>query len=254
MKVGLIGFGKTGKAVATVILRNKNLCLEWVVRKSESLLHRSVPEFLGEQSNEPGLIYSSSKISASDLLDIHPVDLIIDFSSETGIDYYGEEAAKRQIKIISAVSHYDEEIICRLKTYSKRTTVFWSPNITIGVNYLMIAAKFLRRIAPDIDMVILEEHFKEKPGVSATAKVIADNLNIDPAEIKSTRAGGIIGRHEVICGFPFQTVRLIHESIAREAFGNGVIFVAENLNGKRKGFYTFEELLLPYFTVPKDLL
>ncbi|MCC6275094.1 MAG: dihydrodipicolinate reductase, partial [Leptospiraceae bacterium] len=103
MKVGLIGFGKTGKAVATVILRNKNLCLEWVVRKTESLQHRSVPEFLGEQSNEPGLIYSSSKISASDLLDIHPVDLIIDFSSESGIDYYGEEAANREIKIISAV-------------------------------------------------------------------------------------------------------------------------------------------------------
>jgi 4-hydroxy-tetrahydrodipicolinate reductase len=40
MKVGLIGFGKTGKAVASVILLNKEFCLEWVLRKSELLEHR----------------------------------------------------------------------------------------------------------------------------------------------------------------------------------------------------------------------
>lgn len=249
MKVGIMGFGKTGKAVATVVIRNKNLCLEWVVRKSEILQHRSIPEFLGEQSNEPGLIYSSSKISASDLLDMHPVDMIIDFSSESGIDYYGEEAVKRKIKIISAVSHYDDQTITKLKKFSETIAVFWSPNITIGVNYLIVAAKFLKKIAPNIDMVVLEEHFKDKPGVSGTAKVIAESLEINPGEIKSTRAGGIIGKHEIICGFPFQTVRLIHESIAREAFGNGVVFVAENLVNKESGFFTFEELLMPYFEV-----
>jgi len=45
MKVGLIGFGKTGKAVASVILQNKDFCLEWVLRRSTILEHRSVPEF-----------------------------------------------------------------------------------------------------------------------------------------------------------------------------------------------------------------
>ncbi|MBE7411845.1 MAG: hypothetical protein L6Q54_12720 [Leptospiraceae bacterium] len=248
MKVGLMGFGKTGKAVASVILKNEKMKLEWVIRKSEILEQRSVSEFLGENIEDQGRIYSIQKIRISKLLDEHPVDVIIDFSSEEGIHYYGEEAVKRKIKIISAVSHYDNKIIQKLKNYSKKTAVFWSPNITIGVNYLIIATKFLRKIAPDIDMVILEEHFKEKLEVSGTAKVIAENLNIDHTEIKSTRAGGIIGKHEIICGFPFQTVRLTHESIAREAFGNGVVFVAENLEEKTKGFFSFEELLLPYFS------
>ena len=103
MKVGLIGFGKAGKAVATVILRNKSIILEWVVRKSELLSHRSIPEFLGEESDEPGLIYSSQKISIGELFDKQPVDAIIDFSSETGYEYYADEAAKRKITIISAV-------------------------------------------------------------------------------------------------------------------------------------------------------
>ena len=61
MKIGVIGFGKTGKAVSSTILRNSNLRLEWVVRRSELLDHRSIPEFLGEDSDEPGLILSSRK-------------------------------------------------------------------------------------------------------------------------------------------------------------------------------------------------
>jgi 4-hydroxy-tetrahydrodipicolinate reductase len=77
MKVGLMGFGKTGKAVATTVLRNKELRLEWVVRKSKKLEHRSVPEFLGEDSDEPGLIYSSQNIDICELLDGRPVDSII---------------------------------------------------------------------------------------------------------------------------------------------------------------------------------
>jgi len=249
MKVGLIGFGKTGKAVATTLLRNKSTVLEWVVRKTEKLEHRSIPEFLGEESDEPGHIYSSCNMNSASLLDNHPVDIIIDFSSEEGIDYYGSEAAERGVGIISAVSHYREDKISLLKNLSKKTAVFWSPNITLGVNYLILAAKFLKKIAPHIDMAIIEEHFKEKPGISGTAKVIAENLNISPDEIKSVRAGGIIGKHEIICGFPFQTIRLIHESITREAFGNGAIFAANNMRGKEAGLYTFEELLMPYFAL-----
>lgn len=247
MRVGLFGFGKTGKAVASVILRNKEIVLEWVIRKTSKLEHRSVPEFLGEESNEPGLIYSADHTDFSSLLDEQPVDAIIDFSSESGLDYYGAEAVKRNIIIISAISHYSEKSVAKLKKLSENIPVFWSPNITLGINYLIVSAKYLKKIAPMIDFAVVEEHFKDKPEISGTAKAIARNLDIQVDEIKSVRAGGIIGKHEIICGFPFQTVRLVHESITREAFGNGAIFVAKSMNGRDKGFYTFEELLLPYF-------
>jgi 4-hydroxy-tetrahydrodipicolinate reductase len=248
MKVGLVGFGKTGKAVANVILQNKGFSLEWVLRRSTLLECRSVPEFLGVESDHPGLIYSGSKIKIQELLDRHPVDIIIDFSSETGIYTYGEVAGKRKIKIISAVSHYGETERELLNDLSKGTVVFWSPNITLGVNYLLFAAKFLKKIAPWVDIEIIEEHFKEKKGVSGTAIKIAEVLNLEKSDINSVRAGGIVGKHEVLFGFPYQTVRLIHESISREAFGNGVLFVAENLANKKTGLYNFEDILLPYFT------
>jgi 4-hydroxy-tetrahydrodipicolinate reductase len=56
-----------------------------------------------------------------------------------------------------------------------------------------------------------------------------------------------VGVHEILFGFPHQTVRLRHESISREAFGNGIVFAIQNLVGKPKGFYSMESLLLPYF-------
>lgn len=249
MKVGIVGFGKAGKAVASVVLQNNEFSLEWVLRRSTLLEKRSVAEFLGIESDEPGYIYSVSHTSFSSLFDEHPVDFIIDFSSEVSIKDYGDEAAKRGIKIISAVSHYPETTIKYLKKLSKKTVVFWSPNITLGVNYLMFAAKFLKKIAPWADIKISEEHFREKAGISGTAKIIANELEIDEENINTTRVGGIVGRHELIFGFPYQTVRLIHESISREAFGNGAIFAATNLTGKTTGFYKFEDLLLPYFAL-----
>lgn len=247
MKVGLIGFGKTGKAVASVLLQNKEFCLEWVLRQSTVLEHRSVPEFFGIPSDEPGLIYSSSKTTMEELLDKHPVDIIIDFSSSQGIYTYGKIAAERKIKIISAISHYKEEELQLLNELAIQTTVFWSPNITLGVNYLLFAAKFLKKIAPWVDIEINEEHFKLKEGTSGTAIKIAEALDVEKENINTVRAGGIVGKHEVIFGFPYQTVRLIHESISREAFGNGVLFVAQNIKAKKEGFYNFEDLLSPYF-------
>ncbi|ATP58219.1 dihydrodipicolinate reductase [Pedobacter ginsengisoli] len=247
VKIGLVGFGKTGKAVASVILQNQEFSLEWVLRRTTILENRSVPEFLGLESEEPGLIYSTEHIGIDELLDKHPVDIIVDFSAQDGIYVYGKSAAKRQVKIISAISHYTQKELDLLTTLSQETAVFWSPNITLGVNYLLFSAKFLQKIAPGVDIEIIEEHFKQKEGISGTAVKIAHALDLDVSNINSVRAGGIVGKHELIFGFPYQTVRLIHESISREAFGNGALFIAKNLAHLKKGQYNFEDILRPYF-------
>lgn len=249
MKVGLLGFGKAGKAVASILLLRKETELVWVLKKSGKSKHYSVPEFLGVESDEPGLIFSKTEWTAKQLLDKYPVDVIVDFSSKDGISFYGEEARKREIAIITAISEYPEDQIHYIEQLSKDTKVLWSPNITIGINFLMIAAKILQKIAPYTDIEIIEEHFKDKKEVSGTAKKIANSLSIPIIDIKSIRAGGIIGRHEVLFGFPYQTVRLLHESISREAFGNGALFAALAIVNKEKGLYSMEDLLLPYFSL-----
>ncbi|MDZ4170291.1 MAG: dihydrodipicolinate reductase C-terminal domain-containing protein [Coriobacteriia bacterium] len=247
MKVGLMGFGRAGRPVASVLLESGLTNLQWVVRASTVLQHRSVPEFLGVASEEPGLIYSKSEFDAGALLDEHPVDVIVDFSSEEGLDYYGDEAAERGITVVSAISNYPDHQLEKLHRMAERTAVMHSPNITLGINFMIIAAKILQNISPQADIEIIEEHFSKKADVSGTAKVIARELSIPEGDIKTIRAGGIVGVHQILFGYPYQTVRLKHESISREAFGNGVLFALENLVGKPNGLYTMEDLLIPYF-------
>lgn len=247
MKVGLMGFGKTGRSVASVILMAADCSLEWVYRRGNSLDGRSAAEFLAVETNEPSRILSPHSLSVDELLDLYPVDVIIDFSATDGIYTYGEAAASRHITIVSAISHYGADEMVFLRKLALLTKVFWSPNITLGVNYLMFSARLLQKIAPEVDIEIVEEHFRDKQGVSGTAEKIAKVLDIDRARINSIRAGGIVGKHELIFGFPFQTVRLVHESISREAFGNGALFAARHLEDKPMGFYKFEDLLAPYF-------
>jgi 4-hydroxy-tetrahydrodipicolinate reductase len=252
MKVGLIGFGKTGKAVATVVLENTDIRLEWVLRKSHKLEHRSVPEFLGVESDEPGTIYSIGEFSAGELFDQFPVDAIIDFSSGDGLSYYGDAAAQRGISIISAISHISDSHLVHLHELSRTTRVLWSPNITVGINFLLAAAKILQTISPGIDIEIVEEHFRDKIEVSGTAMRIAEELGVEKQSIRSIRAGGIIGTHEILFGFPFQTVRLKHESISREAFGKGAVFALEHLQQEEIGFYRMEDLMKPYFQIHRE--
>lgn len=247
MKVGLIGFGKAGKAVANVILQHPDFSLEWVLKNSKSMEDMTVKDFLGISSSDTAFIFSKEAVGIDGLLDRHPVDIIIDFSTTESIYDYGKAASERGIKIISAISHYGDEEIQVLQALSEETVVFWSPNITLGVNYLLFAASLLKSIAPEVDIEVIEEHFKAKAGISGTAIKIAETLDVETENINSVRAGGIVGKHEVIFGFPYQTVRLVHESISREAFGNGALFVATNIKDKMKGLYNFEDILRPYF-------
>lgn len=248
MKIGLLGFGKTGKAVASTILNNENVELQWVIRKSHLLEYRSAPEFLGIDSKDPGLIYSKNEFNIEEILSAHPIDVLIDFSNESGIDFYGDALSEFNVSLVSAISSYSEESIEYLKEIGRNNKVVWAPNITIGINFLILASQVLRQIAPYTDIQIIEEHFRDKSEISGTAKRAASALNLNESEIKSIRVGGIIGVHEIIFGFPYQTVRLRHESISREAFGNGAIFAAaEVIKLKEPGLYSMENLLKPYF-------
>jgi 4-hydroxy-tetrahydrodipicolinate reductase len=145
-----------------VLLQNEETDLCWVVRKSKLLKHRSVPEFLGINDRNLGLIFPQDELTPEQLFDKYPVDVIIDFSSADAILTYGKEKAKKGVAIVTAISAYPGETVTFLKKLSWKTRVLWSPNITVGINFLMLAAKILKNIAPYTNIEIIEEHFKNK--------------------------------------------------------------------------------------------
>ena len=115
MKIGLLGFGKAGKAVANVILQHEDFSLEWVLKKTDTLNKLFAKDILGISASDDALIYSQSSTDIETLLEDHPVDFVIDFSNEESIHLYGKFAARKKIKIISAISHYRENDIRVLK-------------------------------------------------------------------------------------------------------------------------------------------
>jgi len=247
LRIGLIGFGRAGREVARHLLGSADVQLRWVVRETSGLQHRPVAEVLGLEHAGDAPIISARNEPAMNLLRRLPVDAIIDFSSASGVDYYYAAASHHDVAIVSAVSHYDSAHEQRLRWLSRRVPVLWSPNITLGVNVVMLAAQTLQRIAPTADIQIVEEHFKDKRQVSGTALRIADALNVPKESIHMVRAGGIVGTHEIVFGLPTQTLRLRHEAVSREAFGDGARFAAQHIANRPAGMYGMEDLLRPYF-------
>ena len=239
LRVGLFGFGRTGQLVAREILSDPELELAWVVRRSKA--SATVGELLRNLRSEAPLVsvdrFGDEVLRAASAV----VDVVIDFSGAAGVHAY-EALAGVGTRVVSAVSNYDDLGLSMLRRMASQTAVLHSPNITVGINFLLIAARAMRRLVPDADVAVLEEHFKEKPDVSGTAVRIARALELpSESQVHSIRAGGIIGRHEVIFGLPNQTVRLVHESIHRAAFGRGAIFAARWLREQPAGLFTMED-------------
>lgn len=237
MKVGLIGYGKAGSAVAQVLSEDPRYTLAWVATRSG----QPASVVLGG-TRIP--VTALTKASLAHWLDQHPVDALVDFSNAASAAVYGEEVKRRGLTLVTAISSYDEAQLAYIRSLGAQARVLCSPNITVGINFLIMAARLLREIAPFADVEILEQHFRDKPEVSGTAKKIAESLDVSGDKITSMRLGGIVGHHEVIFGFPYQTVRLIHDSIKREAFGTGAAFALNELRHGPLGFYTFDDLLM----------
>jgi 4-hydroxy-tetrahydrodipicolinate reductase len=236
IRIGLIGYGKTGKAVANVLSADLRFELCWIVRRAGGDNAQTHPETaipIVSMAQEPFEV----------LFERHPVDAIVDFSSPEAVRTYGEIVRKYGIMLVSAISAYSESDLDYVRGLGRSARVLYSPNITLGINFLMVAANLLRKIAPFADVEIIEQHFKEKPEVSGTALKIAENLGMEGDQVTSLRLGGIIGEHEIIFGFPHQTVRLSHSSIRREAFGTGAAYALSRLADCETGFYTFDDLL-----------
>ena len=238
--VGIFGFGKTGKSVAQEILNDDNFELKWVIRKSKKDEGEYASCLLGLEGKR-GVIYSVDSINKLTFFEENFVDIIIDFSIKGAIETY-ESAANTGTRIVSAISKYDDKQIRLLKKVGKKTAVLYSPNITLGINFLIEISKLLQKIVPDADIEIIEEHFREKPEYSGTAMRIAEDLGLDKEKhVNSIRVGGIVGKHEVVFGLQNQTIRITHESLNRAAFGQGAIYAAKWLISKEIGIYTMEE-------------
>ncbi len=245
ISIGLLGFGKTGSLVAQELVKDSEIQLKWVGRRVIQPNLKFASHALGHYEGFAPFV-AASEIDEN-FIKSNPVDLIIDFSVGASSKLY-QMFANQGVKIVSAISKYSDAELLNLSKASASSAILSSPNITLGINWLLVASKLLKQMIPHADVEIVEEHFRDKKEISGTAIKIAEHLNLENNKhINSIRVGGIVGKHEVIFGLPFQTIRLTHESISLSAFGTGAIVAAKWLVHKDNGLYRMESMFYEKF-------
>lgn len=193
-------------------------------------------------------------------------DVIIDFSHPSAFEGIFEFANKRNIPIIEATTGLSKEQRAALSEYSKTLPVFFSANMSLGINLLINLAKRAASVLENnFDIEIIEKHHNQKiDAPSGTALAIADALSEtlkNPPEyvydrhsvrkkraaneigIHSLRGGSIVGEHEVIFAGLDEVITLGHQATSKEVFAVGSINAAKFMKGKPAGMYDMNDLI-----------
>jgi 4-hydroxy-tetrahydrodipicolinate reductase len=228
LKVGLLGYGRTGKVVAEYLEKQKNVAFKFIVKNNPY--------------RHPNLnIYTHFDLG--DAIEQHRPDVMIDFTTKdatiANLAVLSEVEYKKGIVI--ATTGFNDEELEMLKAYRKKFSIIWTPNISSGINLLIRAAMIISEVWADADVHIIEEHFKQKKDVSGTALRIRDRLK--RGEIVSIRSGGTVGIHKVIFGRENQKIEIMHQSNSRYVFAAGALRVARWLNTVKRDFYRMEDYI-----------
>lgn len=129
IKVGLIGFGKTGKIVAKELINEDSINLSWVLRKSSTEENEYAGELLGLHKKE-GIIRSMEGLDINGFFNDNPVDIVIDFSNHTTLPLYSSAIEKTGYKLISAIPAMLNTSLILLKSYPKPTQ-YCTPPISL---------------------------------------------------------------------------------------------------------------------------
>lgn len=248
MKIALVGLGATGKIVAEYLL-GKNVLSMVLCRKNSQ--HENLDLGMILNRRDTNIFIEPCEHLEQKLFENKP-DVLIDFSSSHFLRDNINLLAHYGINIVTAVTDYEPAEIEKIKQVAlqNRIGVIMAPNITQGVNVLLLLTEIATELMKDYDFQVLEEHHhRKKDSPSGTAKKIAAKIetiminHLDNREvpIHAVRSGGIIGKHKVlICG-EYDQLEISHESFSRIAFAEGAYKAAQFIHGK-KGLYGMDNV------------
>lgn len=193
-------------------------------------------------------------------------DVVIDFSHPSSLTGILSFCKKRKLPVIICTTGLSSEQKEEFKEASKEIPVFFSANMSIGINLLIeLAKKAAKLLEGSFDIEIVERHHNQKiDAPSGTALAIADGIDEAlsfPAEyvydrhsvrrkrknteigISAVRGGTIVGDHEVIFAGNDEVIELSHHAHSKEVFAVGAIKAAKFIKGKTAGMYDMNDLI-----------
>lgn len=226
MKIALLGYGKMGKLVETIALREG-----WEVGPK-----------LDINDNEQGRGITPESMAG--------VDVAIEFSQPEAVLANIEAVARAGVNMVVGTTGWADQRSKVEKIVNKSGIGFvYGANFSVGMNLFFEivshAARVVGRI-PQYDTYLHEEHHSaKKDAPSGTAlsllDVIRPHLNNPNPSVTCVRAGRIPGTH--IIGFDSEadSILLEHRARSRQGFAEGAILAARWIAGE-KGFYDFRQV------------
>lgn len=193
-------------------------------------------------------------------------DVIIDFSNVSALDGLLNFALKNSIPTVIATTGYSDVQIADIKAASKKIPVFFTANMSLGINVLCSLAKRAASVlGNDFDIEIVEKHHNRKlDAPSGTAIMLANAINSvfedtysyeydrhskrrmrpkNEIGIHSVRGGTIVGEHDVIFAGHEEVITLSHSAQSKGVFASGAFAAARFLQFAPAGLYDMNDLL-----------
>jgi 4-hydroxy-tetrahydrodipicolinate reductase len=193
-------------------------------------------------------------------------DVIIDFSNPTSFEPLMKYCSETSTPIVLATTGLSDEQKASMQEYSKKVPLFFSANMSLGINLLIdLAQKATRLLEGNFDIEIIEKHHNQKiDAPSGTAIAIADGINAELSEkynyvydrsqkrekrtsneigIHAIRGGTIVGEHTVLFAGQDEVIELKHTANSKEVFAVGALKAAAFMNGKSPGLYNMKDLI-----------
>ncbi|MBQ6796347.1 MAG: 4-hydroxy-tetrahydrodipicolinate reductase [Clostridia bacterium] len=193
-------------------------------------------------------------------------DVIIDFSHPSCLVPIVTYASINHIPVVVCTTGLTPEQKAFMASKGSETAVFFSANMSLGVNVIIDLAKRATNVLEDnFDIEIVEAHHNRKlDAPSGTALYIADAINDAAKEkkeyvydrhsvrkkrekkeigIHAIRGGTIVGEHTVIFAGNDEIIELKHTALSRDVFAEGAIAAAKFMVGKNPGMYDMNDLI-----------
>ena len=226
MKIALLGYGKMGKLVETIALREG----------------MQVGPKLDINDNPGGRGITAATMEG--------VDVAIEFSQPDAVLPNIEAAAHAGVHVVVGTTGWvDQRRKVEQMVLDSGIGLIYGSNFSLGMNlFFEIISHSARLIGmlPQYDAYLSEEHHRaKKDAPSGTALSLLDlmrpHLTHPNLSIASIRAGSIPGTHVVGFDSEADTIVLEHRARSRQGFAEGAVLAARWIAG-RKGFYDFRKV------------
>lgn len=192
-------------------------------------------------------------------------DVLVDFSNPAALDSLLDFAVSRNIPAVICTTGLSAVQKTLLEKASEKIPVFFSANMSLGVNLIMDLVSRAARFLEGFDIEIIEKHHNQKiDAPSGTALAIAEAIDealSKPMEfvydrhsvrkkrgkneigIHSVRGGTITGDHSVVFAGNDEIIEINHQANSKEIFAVGAIRAARFLVGKSPKMYDMKDLV-----------